>query len=285
MSMGGIAHEAAVHADEAVAIKHLSYRYPGTDTNVLEGVSISVKRGELLSIVGPSGGGKTTLLNCIAGFMQPTSGEIRIDGQPVEDVVAGRAAFMFARDTLLPWRSALGNVELAVRLRERLKPRSTRLTGSQIADDASALIERVGLKGYEDYRIEELSQGMRQRVALARTLAMDVSLILMDEPFGALDAQTRVAIQNEFLSVWEKQRRSVILITHDVGEAILMSDRIIVLGGRPAGVIADIEVKLARPRNAATIHADGSELFTEIWSKLDAASRKPDPSTTVELPK
>jgi NitT/TauT family transport system ATP-binding protein len=285
MSMGGIAHEAADLADEAVAIRDLSYRYPSTDTNVLEGVSISVKRGELLSIVGPSGGGKTTLLNCIAGFMQPTSGEIRIDGQPVEGVVAGRAAFMFARDTLLPWRSAVGNVELAVRLRERLKPRSTRLTGSQIAGDAWALIERVGLKGYEDYRIEELSQGMRQRVALARTLAMDVSLILMDEPFGALDAQTRVAIQNEFLSVWEKQRRSVILITHDVGEAILMSDRIIVLGGRPAGVVADIEVKLPRPRNAATIHADGSELFTEIWSKLDAASRKPDLSTTSELPK
>ena len=270
----------ALPAEQAVAISNMSYRYPGTDTNVLEGISISVKRGEFLCIVGPSGGGKTTLLNCVAGFMQPSSGDIHVEGKRVEGVVAGRAAFMFARDTLLPWRSALGNVEIAVRLRERLKARSDRLPGAQIAVEARSLLARVGLKGYEDYRIEELSQGMRQRVALARTLAMDVSLILMDEPFGALDAQTRVVIQNEFLSVWEKQRRCVILITHDVAEAIMMSDRIIVLGGRPAGVVADIEVTLTRPRNPATIHAEGAQLFREIWGKLEAASIKPATHTS-----
>ena len=282
MSVDDLAHEAASLTEESVAIRDVSYRYPGSDANVLEGVSISVKRGELLSIVGPSGGGKTTLLNCVAGFMQPSTGEILVEGQRVEGVVAGRAAFMFARDTLLPWRSALGNVELAVRLRERLRPRAQRLPSSQFAVQARSLLGRVGLTGYEDYRIEELSQGMRQRVALARTLAMDVALILMDEPFGALDAQTRVVIQNEFLSVWEKQRRSVILITHDVAEAILMSDRVIVLGGRPAKVIADIEVKLARPRNSATIHVDGAELFSEIWGKLEMASAKPELSSSLE---
>ncbi len=257
---------------EAVEIVGLACRYPGSQANVLEDISISVRQGEFLSIVGPSGGGKTTLLNCVAGYIGPHAGEIRVGGAKVDGVIAGRAAFMFARDALLPWRSALGNVELAIRIRERRKSRAARASGKEMVAEAKALLARAGLVGYENYMIEELSQGMRQRVALARTLAVKAPLILMDEPFGALDAQTRAVMQNEFLSVWEKERRSVILITHDVAEAILMSDRIIVLGGRPARIMADIKVPLGRPRDASTIHTDGSGLFQEVWAQLEAAS-------------
>jgi NitT/TauT family transport system ATP-binding protein len=244
---------------DAVSISDVTYRYPGSDANVLEDVSIALRDGEFLSIVGPSGCGKTTLLDCVAGFLRPRSGEIRVRGERVEDVVPGRAGFMFARDTLLPWRSAIGNVK-------------------EMEEEAQDLLARVGLRGFESYMIDELSQGMRQRVALARTLAIDVPLILMDEPFGALDAQTRVVMQNEFLSVWEKQRRSVMLITHDVAEAIVMSDRIIVLGGRPAGVMADIRVGLPRPRDAVSIHGEGGELFREVWHKLETASSHGSPN-------
>jgi NitT/TauT family transport system ATP-binding protein len=257
---------------DAVSISDVTYRYPGSDANVLEDVSIALRDGEFLSIVGPSGCGKTTLLDCVAGFLRPRSGEIRVRGELVEDVVPGRAGFMFARDTLLPWRSAIGNVEIAIRLREKRQLGPVRKTPREMEEEAQDLLARVGLRGFESYMIDELSQGMRQRVALARTLAIDVPLILMDEPFGALDAQTRVVMQNEFLSVWEKQRRSVMLITHDVAEAIVMSDRIIVLGGRPAGVMADIRVGLPRPRDAVSIHGEGGELFREVWHKLETAS-------------
>jgi NitT/TauT family transport system ATP-binding protein len=262
----------------AVSISDVTYRYPGSDANVLEDVSIALRDGEFLSIVGPSGCGKTTLLDCVAGFLRPRSGEIRVRGERVEDVVPGRAGFMFARDTLLPWRSAIGNVEIAIRLREKRQQGPVRKTPKDMEEEAQDLLARVGLRGFESYMIDELSQGMRQRVALARTLAIDVPLILMDEPFGALDAQTRVVMQNEFLSVWEKQRRSVMLITHDVAEAIVMSDRIIVLGGRPAGVIADISVGLPRPRDAVSIHGEGGELFREIWHKLETASSHGSPN-------
>jgi NitT/TauT family transport system ATP-binding protein len=257
---------------DAVSVVDLTYRYPGTSNDVLRNVSLSLREGEFLSIVGPSGCGKTTLLDCVAGFLMPFSGEVRVNGERVIDVVPGRAGFMFARDTLLPWRSAIGNVELAIALREKRSGRSRRFSSARIHQEAQSLLTRVGLAGFEHYPVDELSHGMRQRVALARTLAINVPLILMDEPFGALDAQTRMVMQNEFLSVWEKQRRSVILITHDVSEAIVMSDRIIVLGGRPAGVMADIPVLLPRPRDVARVHGEGGELFREVWSKLEAAT-------------
>jgi NitT/TauT family transport system ATP-binding protein len=257
---------------DAVSIVDLTYRYPGAHVDVLRNVSLSLREGEFLSIVGPSGCGKTTLLDCVAGFLMPSSGEVRVRGERVTEVVPGRAGFMFARDTLLPWRSAIGNVELAIILRERRNRRSRHTTPARVREEAKSLLMRVGLTGFEDYLIEELSHGMRQRVALARTLAINVPLILMDEPFGALDAQTRLVMQNEFLSVWEKQRRSVILITHDVAEAIVMSDRIIVLGGRPARVVADIPVRLKRPRDVVAVHGEGGGLFREVWDRLEAAT-------------
>ena len=263
------------HETDAVRIRDLAFRYGNSEKEpVLEGVSFNVADGEFVSIVGPSGCGKTTLLNCICGFNQPSHGEIQVYGQAVHDVVAGRAAFMFARDTLLPWRTAEGNVELAIRLREKRRPRTHRVSRTAIAAEARELMGRVGLGGFEEYPIEELSHGMRQRVALARTLAISAPLILMDEPFGALDAQTRIVMQNEFLSVWDTYRRSVVLITHDVAEAIVMSDRVIVLGGAPATVLADISVQLPRPRDPVAIHSthESAELFKSIWAHLREAA-------------
>ncbi len=263
---------AAIRQD-AVAVSNVSYRYPGSDTNVLEHVSVTVKDGEFISIVGPSGCGKTTLLNCIAGFESPQTGDISVYGQQVKSVVGGRAAFMFARDTLFPWRTAQGNVEVAIELRQRRQSRRRR-SRSEAVREARELLARVGLQGFESYAVDSLSHGMRQRVALARTLAIDAPVILMDEPFGALDAQTRMIMQNEFLSVWDSLRRSVLLITHDVSEAIVMSDRVIVLGGRPATVLADIVVGLPRPRDAISVHdaPESARLFGEIWTRLREAS-------------
>jgi NitT/TauT family transport system ATP-binding protein len=253
---------------QAVSIKDVSFGYG--DINVLENVSVDISEGEFLSIVGPSGCGKTTLLNCVAGFAFPDHGEIRLRGHVVDNVAAGKAAFMFAKDTLLPWRTAFGNIELAVILRDK-HVRKVAQSRSAVRAEVNSLLDRVGLKGAGNKKVDELSHGMRQRVALARTLAMDAPLILMDEPFGALDAQTRVNIQNEFLKVWEQERRTVVLITHDIAEAIVMSDRIIVLGGKPARVLADLKVDLPRPRNVTQIHSENSMLFQEIWKLLEVA--------------
>lgn len=257
----------------AVEVAGVTFGY-GPGATILDDVSIRVEEGEFVSIVGPSGCGKTTLLNCIAGFDAPDAGDILIRDKAVEGVAAGRAAFMFARDTLLPWRTAAGNIELAILLRDKHVRKVSR-SRAEIKTEVESLLERVNLTGAGDLKIDELSQGMRQRVALARTLAMDAPLILMDEPFGALDAQTRVTIQNEFLSVWERERRSVILITHDIAEAIVMSDRIVVLGGRPAKVLADIDVDLPRPRNAAAVHSENTKLFQEIWELLEKGASAP----------
>jgi len=236
----------------------------GAATIAVNNVSLAVQTGQFVSIIGPSGCGKTTFLNLIAGLLPLTSGQISISGSRPK---AGRqdVAYMLARDSLLPWRSTLGNAEFGAEVRgmDPVERRSR----------AKDLLAQVGLKGFEDVFPKALSQGMRQRVALARTFCMDAQVLLMDEPFGALDAQTKIQLWEVLLRLWSRERRTVVLVTHDLGEAISLSDRVVVMSARPGKVIADIDIGLARPRSARALQKDHRfhELYAEVWGQLEAA--------------
>lgn len=205
----------------------------------LDGISISVPRGAFVSLVGRSGCGKTTLFNIIAGLLRPGAGRILLDGR---DIVgrAGLVSYMLQKDLLLPWRSILDNIVLGMEVRG--------VGRREAVGRAMPLIERYGLGGFEHQRPAALSGGMRQRAALLRTLLCDRDVLLLDEPFAALDAQTRFDMQQWLLRLWQDFGRTVILVTHDVDEAVFLSDRIYVLAPRPGRVAAEIEVPLARPR-------------------------------------
>jgi len=222
-----------------------AFVHQGTQVvHALDNFSLRIEPSQFVGLVGPSGCGKTTILGMLAGMYEPTVGLVEVDGEqttsPRRDV-----GYMLARDALLPWRSAQSNVELGLEARRMPKAERSRISRSWL--------DRVGLKGFYDSPITKLSQGMRQRVAIARTLALSPRLILMDEPFAALEAQTRAQQQQEFLSLWEAKRPTVVLVTHDLGEAIKLCDRVVLVSHRPGRVIQDIQIDLPRPRNAATI--------------------------------
>ena len=229
----------------------------------LEEVNLSIPEGQFVALVGASGCGKTTLLNMVAGLIEPTRGEILVDGRrpSVPNLDIG---YMFARDALLPWRTARRNVELPLETRGWDRNRRR--------ERAREMLELVGLKGREtQYRLQ-LSQGMRQRVGLARTLAADPSLLLMDEPFAALDARTKLTLQAEFLRIWENQesgrRKTVIFVTHDLQEAVLLADRVIVMLPNPGHVAEDKLVDLPRPRADHLGEMVFDDRFKEITQEL-----------------
>jgi NitT/TauT family transport system ATP-binding protein len=203
-------------------------------------LDLEVPAGQFVCLVGPSGCGKTTLLGMVAGLVQPSEGKVTLGGRAIESTPA-EVGYMLARDALLPWLSASENVEIGLRVRGLDKAERRRAS--------EEWLRRVGLLDFKDSSILRLSQGMRQRVAIARTLALEPSCILMDEPFAALDAQTRVLIQQEFIKLWEKSRATVLFVTHDLSEAILLGDRIILMSKRPGRIVADITVDLPRPRD------------------------------------
>jgi NitT/TauT family transport system ATP-binding protein len=254
-------------ADGAIEVQDLVHRFGGAVLAVSR-VSLRVAPGEFVSIVGPSGCGKTTLLNLIAGLIDVQEGSIAVAGKAPR---AGRhdVAYMLARDSLLPWLDATGNAEFGAEIRD--VPRASRRAKAQ------ELLERVGLKGFENAYPKALSQGMRQRVALARTFCLDSPILLMDEPFGALDAQTKLQLEEVLLSLWTRERRTVVFITHDLSEAVALSDRVVVMSARPGSIIADIRVDLARPRSVRALQRDPHyhELYAEIWSKLELALEAP----------
>ena len=247
----------------ALALHRVSCRFDarGGGTYVaIEDVSLSVAEGEFVAIVGPTGCGKSTLLNVTAGLLAPPSGAVRVFGEPLLGLNRP-AGYLFQTDALLPWRSARDNVRLGLELRGETD-------ADRLADDWLA---RVGLGGHGHKYPHELSGGMRKRVALAQTLALDPKMLLMDEPFSALDVQTRALMENELLALWSQDRKSVLFVTHDLEEAISLSDRVVVLSAGPASrPVGEFAIDLPRPRDVSEIRLQPRfvELEQTIWQAL-----------------
>jgi NitT/TauT family transport system ATP-binding protein len=224
--------------------------------------SLSVATGEFVSVVGPTGCGKSTLLNVAAGLLEPSAGSVHVEGVPLSGINK-HAGYMFQADALMPWRSALSNVIAGLEFRGIRKEHA--------ADRGRGWMVRVGLTGFEDRFPHQLSGGMRKRVALAQMLILDPQLLLMDEPFSALDIQTRQLMENELLDLWSADRKSVLFITHDLEEAISLSDRVIVLSAGPAThPIGEFAIDLPRPRDVAEIRMTPRfvELHSAIWGAM-----------------
>jgi ABC-type nitrate/sulfonate/bicarbonate transport system ATPase subunit len=216
------------------------------DTLALQEATLEVRAGEFVSIVGPSGCGKSTLFNAISGLLVPTSGRVEIDGRDVTGTT-GHVGYMLQKDLLVPWRTVVGNIVLGAAL--------TRGASARDEAQARALGERYGLSGFLDHYPHALSGGMRQRVALMRTLAVHRDVLLLDEPFGALDSQTRLSMQRWLLEVWDELDRTVLFVTHDVDEAIFLADRVLVMTPRPGRIATEIPVPIPRPRRLETLTA------------------------------
>jgi NitT/TauT family transport system ATP-binding protein len=224
--------------------------------------TLCVRAGEFVSVVGPTGCGKSTLLNIAAGLLEPSSGETCVFGQPLGGINR-RAGYMFQADALMPWRSALQNVMVGLQYRGLADP--------DARAQAQDWLQRVGLGDFGDRYPHQLSGGMRKRTALAQVLALDPDIILMDEPFSALDVQTRQLMENEVLALWAARKKAVLFITHDLDEAIAMSDRVVVLSAGPATrPIGEFEIDLPRPRDVAEVRSQPRfvELHSRIWSVL-----------------
>jgi nitrate/nitrite transport system ATP-binding protein len=260
---------------------HKSYgaRRSGERTEVLADVCLGVERGEFVAIVGYSGAGKTTLLSIMAGLMPPDAGEVRIDGRVVTEPGHDRG-IVFQNYSLLPWLTAYGNVRLGIDQVFRHWPEERR------DERTEEYLAMVNLKAARDKRPSELSGGMRQRVALARALAMDPAVLLMDEPLSALDALTRATLQDEIERIWERDRKTVVLITNDVDEGILLADRIVPLSAGPRARLGpSIAVDLPRPRDRKALNRDPrfKEIRREVIDYLLASARAaaaPAPSAT-----
>jgi NitT/TauT family transport system ATP-binding protein len=225
-------------------------------------VTLSIAEGEFVSVVGPTGCGKSTLLNVAAGLLKPSSGTTRVFGEPLAGVNR-KAGYMFQSEALMPWRSALANVTSGLEFRG--------VPGEEARRRGNEWLERVGLAGFGERYPHHLSGGMRKRVALAQMLILDPQILLMDEPFSALDIQTRQLMENELLELWSADRKSVIFITHDLEEAISLSDRVVVLSAGPAThPIGDFRVDLPRPRDVAEVRLLPSfmELHDRIWQSM-----------------
>jgi NitT/TauT family transport system ATP-binding protein len=234
----------------------------GTPYTAMREATVTVAPGEFVSVVGPTGCGKSTLLNMAAGLLRPTAGQVRVFGQPLDGVNA-RAGYMFQGDALMPWRNAQSNVAAGLEF--------AGVTAPEAAERSREWLRRVGLGGFENRYPHQMSGGMRKRVMLAQTLIRDPDIILMDEPFSALDIQTRQLMENEVLDLWMAQRKAVLFITHDLDEAIAMSDRVVVLSAGPdTRPIGEFVIDLARPRDVAEVrmHPRFVELHQAIWAVL-----------------
>ena len=245
-----------------VACTFVSKDQPGQRYTAVDRVNLTVGAGEFVSVVGPTGCGKSTLLNVAAGLLEPSRGSARIFGEPLQGLNR-RAGYMFQAESLMPWRTALGNVMAGLEFRGVPEADARR--------QAEDWLKRVGLGGFGDRYPHQLSGGMRKRTSLAQTLALDPDIILMDEPFSALDIQTRQLMENEVLQLWAEKRKAVLFITHDLDEAIAMSDRVVVLSAGPASrPIGDFSVDLPRPRDVAEIKTTQHfiELHAAIWAVL-----------------
>jgi ABC-type nitrate/sulfonate/bicarbonate transport system ATPase subunit len=229
-------------ADPKLVIDNVTCEFDGV--RALDGVSFTLGRGEFVSIVGPSGCGKSTLFNVVSGLLRPTRGRVLLDGKDVTGET-GHVGYMLQKDLLLPWRTVIGNIVLGASLRRGATRRDR--------EEAATLAGRYGLGEFLHHYPHALSGGMRQRVAVMRTLALKADVLLLDEPFGALDAQTRLDMQMWLLSVCRDLNATILFVTHDIDEAIFLSDRVAVMKGRPGRIARDIAVNLPRPRGIDTL--------------------------------
>ena len=249
---------------ESITCTFVSRDDPAHRYTALREATLVVQPGEFVSVVGPTGCGKSTLLNVAAGLLEPSAGRVRVFGEPLAGVNS-RAGYLFQADALMPWRSALGNVTAGLEFRG--------LDRQLIAQMANDWLRRVGLTGFGERYPHQLSGGMKKRVALAQTLILDPEILLMDEPFSALDIQTRQLMENELLELWSANRKSVVFITHDLEEAIALSDRVVVLSAGPeTRPIGEYRIDLPRPRDVAEIRLTPRylELHAEIWHAMKA---------------
>jgi NitT/TauT family transport system ATP-binding protein len=247
-------------APAAISLRSVTKAFPGY--TAVEKISLDVRASSFLSVVGPSGCGKSTVLNLVAGLMDSTDGEVRIYGDPLSGINR-KAAYMFQQDSLLPWKTVLGNILLGLDFRDMDRVQAT--------EKALTWVHRVGLEGFEDRYPRELSGGMRKRVAMAQTWIIDPDIVLMDEPFGALDVYTRLRMETEILTLWAETKKTLMFVTHDLEEAISLSDEVAVLSAGPSSrVVGVYRVDLPRPRNLIDIKTEPRfiELYGSVWSDL-----------------
>ncbi len=249
---------------DKLEIEGLSKYFYGRDgevRKVLDAITVSIKEGEFVCIVGASGCGKTTLIRCIAGLLSPEEGSIRIDGKAVTRPGADRG-FVFQSDALMPWRTVIQNVMFGLEVRGQ--------RAAETKDFGEALLKLVGLAGFGNHYPNELSGGMRQRVNLARALAIDPEVLLMDEPFAALDAQTREIMQRELLKIWTQRKKTVLFITHQIDEAVYLADRVLVFSYRPGRLAADIPIPFSRPRALDTKRTPQFLQYVDkVWALIE----------------
>ncbi len=250
--------------EAAVDIRGLRYRLKdrsGRQIEILDSIDLTIGDGEFVAVVGPSGCGKSTLLNFISGLVPIQAGGISVFGNQVTKVDPS-IGYVFQQHALLPWRNVLRNAEINLEVKG--------VPAQERAERARAMLAQMGLEGFDSHYPGEISGGMRQRVSLARTLVANPKLILMDEPFGALDAQTKLLIQEMFLRYWETHRKTVLFITHDLAEAVSLADRVLVMSARPGRLIAEYRVDLDRPRDFSRLRQNGyfNSLVDKIWTDL-----------------
>jgi NitT/TauT family transport system ATP-binding protein len=248
-----------------IVFKEISKKFAketNREVTALANISFEIKDHEFVSIVGPSGCGKTTLLRIVAGLIKPDQGQVIYS-----DHTLPTTALVFQGQGLLPWLTVMDNIGLGLELKK--------VPSAERKEKVLAFMQRVKLDGFQNYYPHELSGGMRQRVALARAFLTNPDILLMDEPFGALDAQTRIILQEELLNLWRVERNTVLFVTHDIDEAILLGDRVIVLSDRPGKVHANFQIDIKRPRNATTKeYPELKDIKKQIWKILEKEVRQ-----------
>ena len=254
-----------------------AYRSGATSHVAIGNISLTIEDGQFVSVVGPSGCGKSTLLNMVAGFVAPSAGKITVKGEAVAPGrVPSRLGYLFQKDAVLPWLTVEQNVGLGLRFAHMSAP--------QIRQKVSALLKLANLQGYEKYFPYQLSGGMRQRTALLMTLACDPRVLLLDEPFGALDSHTKINLHRELHEIWRQLRQTIVMVTHDLDEAVALSDRVIVLSGPPSRILLDRRIDIPHPRDPYTVRE--TEPFGQhlraLWGVLGKEyQRTPDGTTTI----
>ncbi len=267
----GAGGAADVAAPVRIRVSNLDKRFrtAGDGVVAVDNVSFDVRQGEFVALLGPSGCGKSTILNMVAGLLDATDGEMAIDADPVvTGKVNRKVGYVFQRDTVFPWRTVEGNIGYGLEIAGVPKEERRR--------KVERAIEVSGLAGFGSSFPRTLSGGMRQRVALMRTLILEPDILLMDEPFGALDTHTKLEMHKTLLEIWERERQTVLFVTHDLGEALTLSSRIILLSARPGRLKEDFEVPFPRPRDAVSLRetAEFGQLYSHIWHSLGEEFRR-----------